>query len=952
MLKNFYLLLILLVVQCKNCYAQYDIETPLLRHYSRASGLPSDYVNSMYQDKKGYIWIATDKGICRYNGVKYEYFSTDNGLPDNMAYSFFEDQQNNIWIKCYGNKIAMFDGQTLTDYSKKYPQELENVINIQADAQNNLYFFNSRSEVLQFNAKNEWFKTKLDYNLQLNDNNINQIFAISPNQSLIFAGKILLLTYSHTQVHVKELFFCKKDKNKFNNFEFIENLENNNNNTQFKIKTDAKYYAAIIKNDSIYYNFLSDLDTKNEEIQKKIVDNLKKEANLVNQMLDYEGNLWIYTFGKGIFRYKGNYLKHYANIKDDIDFVSVENNENIHFGGKQGYYIITPNEVFSSKNTQNKHIKDIRSIYKNTKNQYFVGTFQNLYQFNDFDALYNSKIKNNLSSSPGISGVGEINDTLFVATFGGGLLKYANNEFLKYKNVANGLASDMIEQVITTKNAYFLPTLSNGVSRLDRKTGQITNFNKQNKLLSNMVFSVYENDNNTWIGTQNGITKYNKNQQISYYTTRNGLEGTRIYSIFEYNNKLFALSDKYLHYFIDNQFKVLRSFDIFNEENTFINKAFYHNETNLLYLCTNKGLISLDIAQALPKTTVPQLQIEYIKQNNLLFYHNVFDKKQEIITFNHKQNTLEIHFANLSFINEDKNQFYYKINKDDAPFGNDVWVKNETNILYLQNLPNGNYKIEIKLLNPDNIYSNIEVIKFNIEAPFWFTWWFLLVIFALFGVFVALIVRYLSYRKLKTHLKELEIQQKIQNEREYISRELHDNVGAQITFIISNLDYLFFVTKNQKIDELSNQARQTMTMLRETIWATNKTFFEFEELQEKLVQYIQNANISNKNLAFNLNIANIKHQFHSAQVIQLFRIAQEAIQNVIKHSNASKMSINVFKNQQNNIVLQIIDNGNGLAEEQKGHFGLQNMHKRAKELGGTLLITSKENEGTTVELTF
>ena len=950
--KILYFLIILLTFECHNCLAQYDMQTPLFRHYSRATGLPSDYVNSMYQDKKGYIWIATDKGICRYNGVKYEYFSTDNGLPDNMAYDFYEDKQNNIWIKCYGGKYAMFDGQTLTNYSKKYPEQLHHITHIQSVAQNNLYFFNEKNEILQLNPKNEWFKAYLDTYFSSDANKFKSVATISPNSSLVFLDKIFLLNYNNTQIHIKELFLSNKDKEKFKKAIFYSKLEDNNKNTQWKAKLNHKYYIATVKNDSIYYTYLSDVDKKSEELEQNILNHLQKESSYANKILDYEGNLWVYTFGKGIFRYKGNYLKHYLSIKDDIDFVSVKNNENIYFGGKQGYYIVTPNEIFNSKNSPNKHIKDIRSIYKDTKNKLFVGTFRELYQFDNIDALYNSKIKDSLKSSPGISGIGEINNTVFVATFGEGLFKYANNQFIKYKNTENNLASNMVEQIITTKNAYFLPTLSNGVSRLDRNTEQITNFNKQNGLLSNMVFSVYENDTTTWIGTQNGITKYNKNQKITYFTSKNGLESTRIYCIFEYKNKVFALSDKYLHYFSNNQFEVLRSFDIFNEENTFINKAIYCNETNLLYLCTNNGLISLDIAQALPKTTVPQLQIEYIKQNDFLFYSNIFNKNQKIITFNHTQNTLEIRFANLSFINEDKNQFFYKISKNDKPFGNNTWIKNETNVLYLQNLPNGNYKIEVKLLSPDNIYSNIEVINFNIDAPFWLTWWFLLFIFALFGVFVALIVRYLSYRKLKAHFKELEIQQKIQNEREYISRELHDNVGAQITFIISNLDYLFFTTKNPKIDELSNQARQTMTMLRETIWATNKTFFEFEELQERLMQYIQKANISNKNLTFKLDIAPIKYQFHSAQIIQLFRITQEAIQNVVKHSKASKLEINIFKNTANNIVVQIIDNGTGLVKEQEGHFGLQNMHKRAKELGGILTIVSKENKGTTVELVF
>src|SRR5437016_2824434 len=72
-----------------------------VQHFTIEDGLPSNNVYYIYKDSKGYLWIATDKGIARYNGIKFETFTTFNGLPDNEVFFFKEDYQGRLWLGTY-----------------------------------------------------------------------------------------------------------------------------------------------------------------------------------------------------------------------------------------------------------------------------------------------------------------------------------------------------------------------------------------------------------------------------------------------------------------------------------------------------------------------------------------------------------------------------------------------------------------------------------------------------------------------------------------------------------------------------------------------------------------------------------------------------------------------------------------------------------------------------------
>jgi len=195
--------------------------------------------------------------------------------------------------------------------------------------------------------------------------------------------------------------------------------------------------------------------------------------------------------------------------------------------------------------------------------------------------------------------------------------------------------------------------------------------------------------------------------------------------------------------------------------------------------------------------------------------------------------------------------------------------------------------------------------------------------------------------KLKKAISKIETHNKLQEQRLSISRDLHDNIGAQLTFIISSVDnikYAFDIT-NEKLDNkltnISSFAKDTIVELRDTIWAMNSNEISFDDLEIRINNYIEKAKEAKDQISFSFAIDPVlkTQKLTSVQGMNLYRTIQEAVNNAIKYANATVISINA-KQVENQLKIIIQDNGIGFDEAtiQKGN-GLQNMQKRIEEIG-------------------
>lgn len=212
--------------------------------------------------------------------------------------------------------------------------------------------------------------------------------------------------------------------------------------------------------------------------------------------------------------------------------------------------------------------------------------------------------------------------------------------------------------------------------------------------------------------------------------------------------------------------------------------------------------------------------------------------------------------------------------------------------------------------------------------------------------------------ELKTALARIETQNKLQEQRLRISRDLHDNIGAQLTFIISSIDNLKFGFSDiseklsQKLTGISNFTSQTIYELRDTIWAMNKENITFEDLQARIANFIEHAKNASDKTDFSFNIdksVDENHIFSSVEGMNIYRIIQEAVNNSLKYAFADETEVNISR-KENHYIIEIADNGIGFDQgaTEPGN-GLNNMKKRAREIKGSLNIKSSK-KGTSISL--
>lgn len=225
-----------------------------------------------------------------------------------------------------------------------------------------------------------------------------------------------------------------------------------------------------------------------------------------------------------------------------------------------------------------------------------------------------------------------------------------------------------------------------------------------------------------------------------------------------------------------------------------------------------------------------------------------------------------------------------------------------------------------------------------------------LILIALVGAIIILMIvlaLILQARKVDKQKTIITILQNLENERSRIARDLHDNLGAELTLISSKIDLKMFKTTNEAdkedllaIREISTNANH---VLRETIWSIHKQELTIEELYQKTKEYA-NRLLEDKEIRYQIEVHDNSESLTPSLALHLFRIIQESINNASKYANCSELTVKIRKG-----TIEITDNGIGfdIDSVQKG-YGLQNMQDRIKEIKGTIEFNSIKGTGTSI----
>ena len=249
------------------------------------------------------------------------------------------------------------------------------------------------------------------------------------------------------------------------------------------------------------------------------------------------------------------------------------------------------------------------------------------------------------------------------------------------------------------------------------------------------------------------------------------------------------------------------------------------------------------------------------------------------------------------------------------------------------------------------------------------TYWLLLT--ALLTLF-ALIFSFLIFRQqklklaqqkqqfqLKEEISRIETQNKLHEQRLSISRDLHDNIGSQLTFIISSVNNLKFrhKTENQpllnQLNKIGDFAAETMAELRDTIWAINSNHIKFDDLRARIFNFLEKARNTNPdlNISFNIEESLKETELTATAGVNIYRTIQEAVNNALKYAGAKTIAISIKIIEIQFVEITITDDGKGFDPLQVEHGnGLHNMAKRMEDIEGKLNIESQISKGTKITL--
>ncbi len=242
--------------------------------------------------------------------------------------------------------------------------------------------------------------------------------------------------------------------------------------------------------------------------------------------------------------------------------------------------------------------------------------------------------------------------------------------------------------------------------------------------------------------------------------------------------------------------------------------------------------------------------------------------------------------------------------------------------------------------------------KYGLELtppPIWQRWWFYLLIALLMVSVIVMLVQYFKGQSLRKQLAEMEQQQRLDKERQRISREMHDDIGAgltQITMMSVSAKSKLGEDGGKELNDIAETSRQLVSSMSEIIWCMNPE----NRTLDQLIAYLREQ--LNKQLEYcGMNYTVVLPNETAAVVLSneqrrnIVLVTKEIVNNAIKYSGAANISVNMTLSK-NSLIFKIGDDGEGFdtAKIYTGN-GLKNIRQRVEEVGGALTIVSGKGSG-------
>jgi signal transduction histidine kinase/ligand-binding sensor domain-containing protein len=956
-------------------------------HWTADNGLPQNSVRDIVQTQDGYLWLTTFDGLVRFDGVRFTVFNKSNspGITSNRFVNLFEDRSGDLWAGVETGEVVRRHQGRFTTYTQAQGLPGDALPRLADDGQGNVAIYYEQYNIDEqrkvytgvslrvYRWSEGRFQPAKELSSTFSGMSVLAEEANSVKFNRVFEGDY----WVSTPLRVIHLF-------KGGGIQ-VYSERNGLPGTQPGLTWGKQRPMQAVSRDAADRLWLTDLRLGKSQLLSL---QTPEGFDVFGGYADNEGNYWFSTNGNGLFRARRQTVTPYGK-EQGLNFSEIypllEGRDGSLWIGAygEGVFRFKDGAFTQYPAAKNRDLDEfggyVSSLYEDRAGQLWVNGIWRLVN-GRFDrgpwtnALIDQRIGFLWTMCEDRAGAYWLGaDTGVVRYLNGALTHYTTND---------GLAGNDTKVIIEdTQGGLWLGSYG-GLTHY--KDGKFTAWTEKDGLPGNTVRSLKQDGDGTlWIGTyDSGLGRF-KDGKFTRYTTKDGLFDNGVFQILEddsgwfwmsCNRGIYRVRKQELNDFADGKLKTITSL-AYNKndgmQSTECNggrwPAGVKTRDGKLWFPTMGGLAMIDPASIKANTQPPPVVIEGMRINNEPAPFDAWDSAihhpESAIRISPRQDNFEIQYAALSFINSENLRFKYKLEGADHD-----WVDAGTRrTAYFSHLSPGDYTFRVIAANADGVWNLTGAsLRITVVPPFWRTWWFItLVALSVAGAMVVV----WKYRV--GQLQQIQIAQAAfarqliasqEAERKRIAAELHDSLGQSLV-IIRNWAMLGAgqlennSPAREELDEINAIASRTINEVREIAYNLGPYHLErlgFENSIRDMASRVAQAS----SIAIATELDALDGALSSESQMSLYRVAQEALNNVVKHSRATETRI-ALKRESAGVRLIVADNGQGFdpqtekASETLGPsrpgFGLNGMAERVRLLGGALTIRSAPEQGTTVE---
>jgi signal transduction histidine kinase/ligand-binding sensor domain-containing protein len=552
--------------------------------------------------------------------------------------------------------------------------------------------------------------------------------------------------------------------------------------------------------------------------------------------------------------------------------------------------------------------------------------------------------------------------SLWIGTVKDGLLHLGAGDARVY-TTQDGLPSNAVVFTVRDHRGTMWVGTQGGLARMDGD--RFKAWTRADGLPQNYVRAVYEDrDGIYWIGTYGGGLARFDGRQFNTVGMKDGLFDNVVSSIAEDsagnlwmsgNRGIFRASRKSLNDFVLGRQARVASVGygpsdglLTPETNGGFQPAVWQDRDGRLWFPTVHGLTTVDPKDALRSESRPNIVVEAVRVDGRA------TTREAAARLPVGTRSVEIEYAGLTSIAPEQVSFRYRLDGIDR----DWTYVGDRRTAYFTGLATGPYRFLVEAASRDGVWSErAPPLDFRLPPPWYATWWFrLIAVLALAGGATAFIRQRFARVEVRAALQREFSRQLIagqEQERSRIAGELHDSLGQDL-LVMKNRAVIALRTPGidsavrEHIEEISAVATAAVQNAREISHGLRPHQLDVLGLPAAVRDLASHASAAGS-LEVHVDIPDDEKLVDADASIHLFRIVQEALNNILKHAEATRVTI-AMRREGAGVLLEVSDDGRGADLSRGAGFGLSGIGQRIQLLGGTLAVRSAPGAGTTLDI--